>query len=76
MPPIIDPNKCIACGRCVDICAEDVFYGSKEGEIPVITYPRECVHFSCCVDECPVSGAIWLRFPLPIMLVCKPTDSE
>ena len=76
MPPIIDPNKCNGCGRCVDVCTEDVFYGSRKGEVPVVTYPRECVHFYCCVYECPVPGAIRLRIPLPAMLVFKPTDGE
>lgn len=76
MPPIIDPNKCIACGKRVDICTEDIFYGSREGEIPVVTYPRECVHFNCCVFECPVPGAIRLRIPLPMMLVYKEADGE
>lgn len=72
MPPIIDVSKCTACGKCVDICTEDVFYGSKPGEIPVVTYPKECVHFSGCVYECPVPGAIRVRVPLPAMLVYKP----
>jgi adenylylsulfate reductase subunit B len=73
MPPIIDPKECIACGTCAEICAEDVFYGSREGEVPVITYPKECVHCNCCVDECPVPSAIRLRIPLPLTLVYKPT---
>jgi len=72
VPPIIDVSKCTACGKCVDICTEDVFYGSKPGEIPVVTYPKECVHFSGCVYECPVPGAIRVRVPLPAMLVYKP----
>ena len=71
MPPVIDAEKCIACGICVDICTEDVFYGSQKGEIPKITYPKECVHFSGCVTECPVPGAIRLRIPLPLQLVFK-----
>jgi NAD-dependent dihydropyrimidine dehydrogenase PreA subunit len=72
MPPIIDADKCIACGECVDICTEDVFYGSKPGEVPTVTYPKECVHFSGCVYVCPVPGAVRLRIPLPVMLVYKP----
>lgn len=72
MPPIIDPNKCNGCGKCVDVCTEDVFYGSKPGEVPVITYPKECAHFNCCVFECPIPEAIRLRIPLPMMLVYKP----
>jgi NAD-dependent dihydropyrimidine dehydrogenase PreA subunit len=71
MPPIIEAEKCIKCGKCVDICSEDVFYGSKTGEIPTVTYPKECVHFNGCVSVCPVQGAIRLRIPLPIQLVFK-----
>jgi adenylylsulfate reductase subunit B len=69
MPPIIDPNKCTGCGICVDVCAEDVFFGSKKGKVPVVTYPEFCVHFNCCVYECPEPGAITVRIPLPQMLL-------
>lgn len=72
MPPVIYPEKCTRCGKCVDICTEDVFYGSERGEVPVVTYPRECSHFSGCVSVCPVPGAIRLRIPLPMLLVYKP----
>jgi adenylylsulfate reductase subunit B len=73
MPPVIDKDKCTRCGICVDMCSEDVFYGSKEGEVPVIAYPKECVHMNCCVAECP-AGAISLRIPLPAMVVYKPAE--
>jgi NAD-dependent dihydropyrimidine dehydrogenase PreA subunit len=71
MPPVINPDLCIRCDRCVNICTEDVFFGSTKNELPLIAYPRECVHFSGCVDACPVPGAIWLRIPLPAQLVYK-----
>jgi len=71
MPPIINPDKCIKCGRCAEICAEDVFFGSKKGQIPVIAYPEACTHFNCCVFACPVEGAIKLRTPLPMTLLYK-----
>lgn len=74
MPPIVDPTKCKACGRCVDICSEDVFYGSKKKEIPVVRYPEECWHCHACVLECPVEGAIRIRVPLP-MLICYKKSS-
>jgi NAD-dependent dihydropyrimidine dehydrogenase PreA subunit len=76
MPPIIDPDLCERCGACVDICTEDVFFGSEEGEVPTVTYPKECVHFSGCVYACPVPGAITLRIPLPVLLVYKPEREE
>jgi len=70
MPPVIDREKCICCGTCMDICSEDVFYGSKEGEAPVVSNPEECWHCNACVIDCP-SEAVNLRIPLPMMLCHK-----
>ena len=72
MPPVIDKEKCSACGVCASVCPMDVFFGSKPKEIPVITYPEECWHCSACVVDCPVEGAIKLRMPLPMLLVTTP----
>ena len=74
MPPVIDSSKCKACDQCADICSEDVFYDSKKKEVPRVTYPEECWHCNACVEVCPVDGAIRLRIPLPLTVVCKPTD--
>jgi len=74
MPPVIDPNKCVSCGICADICAQDVFFGSEKKRVPVITYPEFCVHCNCCVNECPEEGAIRLRIPLPLMLLYLGSD--
>ncbi len=71
MPPVIDKNKCNSCGKCVEICEGDVFYGSRQGEIPTIAYPEECWHEASCVSVCPVPGAIRLRTPLPMMISYK-----
>ncbi len=73
---IIDPNKCTHCGRCVEICSEDVFFGSVPGEVPTVTYPEECIYFNCCVYECPVPGAIRLRIPLPMSLLYKDEEQD
>jgi adenylylsulfate reductase subunit B len=70
MPPVIDKEKCIRCGICADICNYDVYFGSEEDEIPVITYPEECWHCNACVLDCPTE-AIGLRIPLPAMLLYK-----
>jgi adenylylsulfate reductase subunit B len=70
MPPIIDKDKCSGCGICVDICPTDVFFGSKLGEVPAVTYPDQCFHENACVAECP-TDAIRLRIPLTMMLIYK-----
>ena len=58
MPPVIDPEKCTACGMCAEYCAEDVFFGSEDERVPKVSYPEFCAHCSCCVYVCPVE-AIW-----------------
>ncbi|MBW1804050.1 MAG: ferredoxin family protein [Deltaproteobacteria bacterium] len=72
MPPEIDYEKCTACGVCVDLCAEDVFFGyvGKEGEQPAATHPEACFHCFLCVKECPAE-AIWLRTPLTMAVPFK-----
>ena len=71
MPPIINNQKCTACGKCVDICPQDVFFGSERKKTPVITYPEECWHCNACVLDCPIEGAISLRIPLPMHICYK-----
>lgn len=71
MPPIIDKDKCDRCGKCVEICEGDVFYASKKGEFPKVSYPEECWHEASCVQVCPIEGAIRLRVPLPMMISYK-----
>ena len=71
MPPVINADKCTGCGTCVDICAEDVFFKSKNGEIPIISYPEMCNYCNCCVHDCPVEGAIKLRIPANMMIAYK-----
>ena len=71
MPPIINKHKCIACGVCVNVCPQDVFFGSQKKKTPVVSYPEECWHCNACVVDCPVRGAIKLRIPLPMQIVYK-----
>ena len=71
MPPVIAKDKCSCCGQCVDRCSEDVFFGSRKKETPIVAYPQECWHCNACVLACPVEGAIRLRIPLPMMVCFK-----
>ncbi len=70
MPPVIDEEKCSACGTCYDLCAEDVFFGTEEGNRPVVSHPEACYHCYLCVNECP-EEAIWLRTPMPMTVPYK-----
>ncbi|MFC1910964.1 ferredoxin family protein [Chloroflexota bacterium] len=70
MPPVIDEDRCIDCGTCVDICPEDVFWGSVEGQKPVVGYPDECWYCNSCVLDCTIQ-AISLRVPLPLSIMYK-----
>ena len=71
MPPIINKRKCTACGVCVNICPQDVFFGSQTKQKPIVSYPEECWHCNACVVDCPIKGAIKLRIPLPMQIVYK-----
>jgi len=71
MPPVVDKNKCTQCGQCVEICSEDVFFGSKKKQTPLVSYPQECWHCNACVQVCPAEGAIRLRIPLPLTVCYK-----
>ena len=71
MPPVLNRDICEGCGNCVDICQSDVFFGSRKGEVPSVSYPEECWHCNACVFECPVEGAIRLRIPLPMTILYK-----
>ena len=71
MPPVINKKNCTACGTCINICPQDVFWGSELKKIPVVTYPEECWHCNACIFDCPAEDAIKLRMPLPMMAVIR-----
>lgn len=57
--PIIDYDKCIACGTCVEFCHNRTFdFEEKDGEKKVIAKnPYNCVVFCRgCESQCPVSA--------------------
>ena len=71
---VLDPNKCILCGRCVRICSELVgvaAYGFVNRGFDTVVKPAlgdslldtECVSCGLCIGTCP-TGAISEKLPL------------
>lgn len=64
-PVLFNEELCAGCNRCVEICQMDIFIPSAtKGNPPVILYPDECWYCGCCVDHCPIPGAVKLNHPL------------
>ncbi len=47
---IVDSEKCVGCGECVDICPVEV-YELKDGKSDPVKY-EECVGCESCVEVC------------------------
>jgi len=61
----INPDICIGCNSCVDVCPTDVYMPNPEKKKPpIVLYPEECWYCGSCVEECPREGAISLVHPL------------
>jgi ferredoxin len=65
MPVTFDPDVCIGCNTCVDVCRTDVLMPNPEtGKPPLVVYPDECWFCGCCVEDCPIEGANRFHHPL------------
>ena len=70
MPPVIDKEKCIKCGKCAEICGLDVYGPTPKGVVPAPVYQEDCWHCNACVLDCPVK-AITLQLPLQMSLLYR-----
>lgn len=72
----IDPDKCISCYRCAEICrVQTIMPNPRKGEPPVILYPDECWFCACCVGECP-TGALQMRLPINQRIFFKRKETQ
>jgi len=61
-PLSFDPDICIGCNICVDICQVDIMVPNPEvGAPPIVLYPGECWYDGSCVSACPEPRAIKLN---------------
>lgn len=71
-PLTFDPDICIGCNICVDICQVDIMVPNPEvGEPPVVLYPGECWYDGSCVSSCPEPGAITLNSMVSEGIHCR-----
>jgi NAD-dependent dihydropyrimidine dehydrogenase PreA subunit len=62
LPLTFDPDLCIGCNICVDVCQVDIMLPNPEaGEPPIVAFPSECWYDGSCVSACPEAGAITLN---------------
>jgi uncharacterized protein (DUF362 family)/NAD-dependent dihydropyrimidine dehydrogenase PreA subunit len=54
--PVVDPEKCVACGKCEEVCpVEGKAVRSGNGKKAVHDYSK-CIRCYCCQEMCPVSA--------------------
>lgn len=59
--PVIRRGKCIGCGKCAEICPEQVIT-IADGKAGIA--PKNCIHCFCCHEMCPVQAIGVRRFAL------------
>jgi len=65
---VIDPDKCISCGRCHVVCEDtshQAITAMKDGVRHFEVKEEECVGCNLCVSVCPVDECITLRHLVP-----------
>jgi len=83
---LLDPNKCINCGRCTRTCSEIlkvaslgfVYRGFKAIVKPAMEKPlldTNCISCGNCIDTCP-TGAITEKFPFKVLGILPKENRE
>ncbi|AJA49585.1 ferredoxin [Clostridium pasteurianum DSM 525 = ATCC 6013] len=51
----IDSNKCVSCGRCLDVCPGSLIYKDEMNKA-YIKYEKDCWGCTACLKECKVAA--------------------
>lgn len=51
----INPQKCVACSKCIEICPGNLIFKNKENKA-FIKKPDECWGCTACTKECGVQA--------------------
>ncbi|MFZ4454962.1 MAG: NAD(P)-binding domain-containing protein [Bacteroidales bacterium] len=58
--PVIDPNRCIKSGACVEACPEKDILGIKAGRATIIN-ASHCIGHGACFRACPMEAiSLWI----------------
>lgn len=58
--PVVDPNRCIGSGACVDACPEKDILGLRNGKSTIINASR-CIGHGACFRSCPLEAiSLWI----------------
>src|ERR1035437_928835 len=58
--PVVDPNRCIKSGACIDACPEQDILGIRNGRATIIN-ASHCIGHGACFRACPVEAiSLWI----------------
>ena len=52
MPAIVNQNKCVACGSCIEICPVSAITAQADKGNKAIVDPNTCIDCAACEGEC------------------------
>jgi ferredoxin-NADP reductase/ferredoxin len=71
----INPELCVSCYQCSDICRCNVIvHNPEKDKPPILLYPDECWHCAVCTENCP-TGAITFEHPINQKITWKRKDT-
>lgn len=54
----INPDLCVGCQQCFNICYADVIRMDEKSGKAVVQYPQDCVLCCWCYAVCPVNAVV------------------